>query len=845
MNPFGYQTYVVFEDPLVASAAEDFAQCLLPDLPKKIANFVSIASSSFVADLTLQVPDTLGNIKGAFTTTEFSGSIPEDCEIPNLPEFEGVVSASSLGPFVPFDIEAAKQTMIVNDATFQVPIPYIGAESEMDISNTLYANGESEYNFYVPRYENKVFFSSTPENLLPHGPTTRILTETENDNDVMAQHISLGGAVDAKGAFFSSPKLEDKASLEGHLKPFNLLTSPLGQYYDLYAGQFQEVLKCEVGVEINTRYENLIYSLFDAQKWLDRSANRFRHPMYLGIEFNTAERGPFAASLEKTGMFDLLMSDVAYYISNGISEILNVGSIVDGGAGDQVQAFAPIGLFGADVTPIEGPEGPIAPITPPPSPGTANRKWDVEAWLNSHIDEGDAIGEQDNVVFMSDKYEDNGGYRDKTFKGIYAHIVKDEMEEIENNERRTFDEVVESAPAYSEILFYRIAKYKGTNITTAKPIQSVFIPNVLSLKKASYFDTQVKWAQEYTYVVYAYSFVLGSEGHIEYLLGPGGEVLDVDIANSSIDTTAVIIETPYFVHTAAVYDDPPVAPNVTVYPYQNNDSEFLINVNSGIGTFRAAPAALLEGEKEIFKKILLRQKSKDGLVEYSSDDPASQYQLFVTDVQPNSLEEMVDSATITTATIQTDKDGIPIIASYAFLQKVKPNKKYYIMVRSIDVHLNPSQPSDIFEVEIIKDSGVSYFEMRAFEFANPIDEPYVRTATRRLKLSLAPLQQQVNNEKADAPIVPAGSTDGTLVGMAAGIKNSLTGKSKAELDPDGWIFDLANPKVALGPTSEMDSAWGQKYKLRLRSKETGRVIDFNFIFDYKHEKDYNFFDGDL
>jgi len=843
MNPFDYQTYVTF-DPFEDAAADNFSGCKLPkeekkQMVRKLADFVKLSAED--------VEDPVSH-KNTFTSFDFPDSLTEDCEVPEELKDEdgeeGLDSGFGFGfggdphggqPVVHLPVE-----FDIVDTTFQVPIPYAGGNiTGKAIPGMLYAQEEAAYNFYIPRYEGRTSFTSFPENLLPHLYTFRILIESDLENEVLQQHVNLGGIIEESGYYFDDPKQLDKGSAEGHLKSFDLLNSPLGQYYDLYAGQMDEILKCEVGQEIKTRYENLIFSQHDAVKWLDRSAQRFKHPMYLGVEFNTTPAEQLAIVLENVGMFDILLADMAHYISEGINIPHAVDSIVNGGAGAQTQTLGLPGLgINSPLDPIvDSPDGPLAPLSPPPSPDTPTKKWSINDWLDVHIANTEESIERDNVVFMSTKYRDNTGYYDKQLKVPLAQMLEIVVDTIEFLKGRSLLEVLDEVPSYSEILFYRIAKYKGTDIS-GDPVQNTFIPNLKDLKKVSFFDTQVAWGQEYTYVVYAYNLVLESDVHVKYSLDQlTGEILDVLPGSGVEETKAVIIETPYFVNNGVVMDAPPPAPNVSLWPYQNNDSEFLIMANGGIGTFRAPPVPLLEDDVGKYKNILKWQKSKDGLIEYSADDPPSQFQLFITDIAPASPVDLVKTATLITAKIQTDKDGVPIVSNHSFLQKIEPNRKYYIMLRSLDVHLHPSPPSEIFEVEIVKDGGTSYFGATVYETGAMGDALFTKSATKRLKLALSDMQHQINKDQSAATDVPPSESDKSEGEV------TLIGAPGDQFDQDKWIFDLANPKIALGPEKDVDSAYGQKYKMRLRSKETGKVMDINFIFNHKHEKDYDFLSG--
>lgn len=119
-------------------------------------------------------------------------------------------------------------------------------------------------------------------------------------------------------------------------------------------------------------------------------------------------------------------------------------------------------------------------------------------------------------------------------------------------------------------------------------------------------------------------------------------------------------------------------------------------------------------------------------------------------------------------------------------------------------------------------------------------QSWERTVRRKIKVKPSLLQMMLNFPESGFIEVEEGEKDlpeFTLVGLDQAKKKSLSNIPKELLDPDKWGDKLFSPKFTLGPS--MDSVWGKEYKLRVRSKETGKVLDINFSFDYSHEKDYS------
>ena len=119
----------------------------------------------------------------------------------------------------------------------------------------------------------------------------------------------------------------------------------------------------------------------------------------------------------------------------------------------------------------------------------------------------------------------------------------------------------------------------------------------------------------------------------------------------------------------------------------------------------------------------------------------------------------------------------------------------------VDLHGNSSNPSAVFEVEMIDDNGTVYFRQRIIEL-KPIEEkiPYV---SMRKYIQIKPtLAQRVLDEK----------------GM-----DLQSATSAFEYSSEG---SKGTPKLGM----KDESVWGKKFKIRFTSKSTGKQIDLNISF---------------
>ena len=126
----------------------------------------------------------------------------------------------------------------------------------------------------------------------------------------------------------------------------------------------------------------------------------------------------------------------------------------------------------------------------------------------------------------------------------------------------------------------------------------------------------------------------------------------------------------------------------------------------------------------------------------------------------------------------------------SIVDTVVPNRKYWYTFRVVDVHNNRSNPSGILQFEMV-DTGNSIYPLIE-EYSFP-GKPVSYEKSMRKYLMIAPATKQ---------------------------------EKRHRLAP-GPRFFADHP--ALG-TRVAPSMWGERYKLRITSKLTGKRVDVNFTF---------------
>lgn len=334
---------------------------------------------------------------------------------------------------------------------------------------------------------------------------------------------------------------------------------------------------------------------------------------------------------------------------------------------------------------------------------------------------------------------------------------------------------------HKETIVFKVSKYEeGSD----EPIQNFFFLNDSEGAPISFVDTQVNIAKTYNYKVFAYEILLPSTG-----------------------THSLVLETEVFRQDGIyIVSKPPMPPDVTIAPYMGNENDVLFLMNDSSGKALMEPTFFDETERDRILKISgiygrripdptisaedFRIKSDEekfkNLLEYEYDGRSVLFEVYRTSTPPKSYKDFAGSR-ITRTTGTSYKDGIA------------PNTKYYYTFRCMDNHGNISNPSAVYEVEIVKSFNV-FPNIRVYEFPNEIKE--TRETKRNMKrfLRITP----------ETKFLPLKKKDESLT------LNSAYDATKTSYEP--------------GLDTGIESLWGKKFKLRLTSKSSGKKIDFNFSF---------------
>lgn len=422
--------------------------------------------------------------------------------------------------------------------------------------------------------------------------------------------------------------------------------------------------------------------------------------------------------------------------------------------------------------------------------------WDI----NNFFKEWEFEEMQSSAYFDSDVVltEENRAYYN-----LMALIVQGKIQKIKKDKYRKFSDILAGKLAYSEPVIYIVEK-RGAE---GNLLQTFNFTNTDKTEIIKFVDSQVKYNSKYEYSLKCLSIVVGTK----YRYGDMNLNLMTEIGfYVEMEPDILLMEADLMKNSVWIMDNPPVNPDAEIIPIVGENDKVRIHLRSPTGRFKKKPIIFSESENEMIEKIREAQDIPDDVEEitFESDDNIDRFVMYRTDFLPTNhmqFEIHGKRKEISTAddfiTGITGRDTRGVAAS--LIDDISPNKKYYYCFRSIDIHGHHSYPSEIYKVEIVDDHGSIYPIIEVCE----IKKPDTRQVTKSFK---------------------------RFMYVSPALRNLVPNDDAMNID---WSDEGGGPslghQVVLGVGDE--ATWGQQFKIRLKSKTTARVLDFNFKFNHEHK----------
>jgi hypothetical protein len=262
---------------------------------------------------------------------------------------------------------------------------------------------------------------------------------------------------------------------------------------------------------------------------------------------------------------------------------------------------------------------------------------------------------------------------------------------------------------------------------------------------------------------------------------------------ANVVTAPVIYEVPYFYATGKVTPDLPTPPDIQFFPYKDVDNLILINLNTTAGKY-STKFVPITNEDTIYLQQLASSRGvgTDGLFTFVGDSQVLRYEAFRTEEHPKTFSDFAMASVFSfTNEYESYSNAISQVHS------LQPNKKYYYIFRTIDINNNISNPSKIYEIEMINNGGAILPAIRTVDFKKDVST--ADKAEMRRMLLLSPAKAQVDIYSATVELV----------------ENYQISSARDAIENLKLANTIENP------------IWGKKFKIRITSLDTGRMLDVN------------------
>jgi hypothetical protein len=364
-------------------------------------------------------------------------------------------------------------------------------------------------------------------------------------------------------------------------------------------------------------------------------------------------------------------------------------------------------------------------------------------------------------------------------KNLTYILSKLKINNIANSNYRIYKQIFDGELAQNETLIYIVKK-----ITTSNQVQGFIFLNPLEARNFVYYDTQVKYGQKYKYEVDAYQVVVGTNYTFDNFQDKsnGFEIDCISIPSLKL------VQTKYCEKEIVNADSPPIPLDIMFVPYFGINNKISIYMNSQVGRQHTEPVIILDQDQQSFDNNREAQGIETGPILFESEDPASLFQIMRLENKPTSYQDFKDSLITNIYVLENS-------FSNTYLDILEPNKTYYYIFRTKDVHSNVSNPTPVYQLTLRDDGGAVYPEIEVlYNFDIEVEKDAFKAARKYIHLSPSITQTSIE------------------IGEEAESANNLE-------------------QLKLGYAN--DPVWGKQFKVRVRSKSTGKLVDFNVTFTNK------------
>jgi len=375
---------------------------------------------------------------------------------------------------------------------------------------------------------------------------------------------------------------------------------------------------------------------------------------------------------------------------------------------------------------------------------------------------------------------------------LRKHLFKGYLKAITKTGFRSYSDLLRNVEASKESLCYSIEKFDEFELDSTR-VQNIYAP--AGDVETTFADTQVKYGKAYVYKVKAHYMIVGnsySYRNVRYYNDDGVFYATAEVVNKP---NIMIVPIDLFVESKSIIQPPPVYPQVQFKTENNSTKEiqiYLSPTKNAIESNFVEITSLDASQKELMEQFY---SQKNGKFKYSTAVDSGLYEVFRLSYAPKSEADFANSKIGEARMPYRTTDAI-------FKDVVDSNRDYYYMFRQVNEKGMASNPTSVFKTMLVVDADDAKVVVDTYRYPTPaVSEP--RRNFKSL-LQIKPAVEQV---------------------LFAEEQDALYNKTSLK----GTIDDLK-----LG--TQADAIWGRKFKLRIRSTTSGKMMDININFELAKNK---------
>tara|TARA_R100000664_G_C2756238_1_gene144072 strand:+ start:891 stop:2927 length:2037 start_codon:yes stop_codon:yes gene_type:complete len=353
-------------------------------------------------------------------------------------------------------------------------------------------------------------------------------------------------------------------------------------------------------------------------------------------------------------------------------------------------------------------------------------------------------------------------------------------------------DIMNNKDAYHEEYAYEINKFRDNPL--GDPIQTFLVRPRDNI--TTFNDTQVQYGRTYIYRGVGHYLIMAQT--YNYTMDPnyptGGKYFQVFV---NVEQKPMLIPINLFQRGTITIQPPPLPPNISFETSKNSTKEVNIYFSPMKGwAYQDFKMVTSDDQVQLDQMMQNRPASEIDLgFLFQTFSEQGNYEIFKMPTKPESLSDFSEYRLTNINNPSGDEDAI-------FVDSVVPNTKYYYLFRKINVHGLVSNPTAIYEVELLMDADDSRVVVNNCELPVPKTSDKTRKFKSLFQIEPA-LEHVVFNQQQE--------------GM---------------FERDTYRNSLDH--VTLGMAEK--SIWTRKFKFRIKSTTSGKIIDYNVKFKLTKDK---------